>query len=101
MRTEKDVSSSVKELHRNIMQEGKAAGKGAVIMKNVLTVVVMAMLIACAGVLQAQDVSGPRIETREVNYDAGKVVQGTRVSHVFEVRNAGNEALIIDRLVPS
>ncbi len=70
-------------------------------MKKGLTVVIMAMIIAFAGALAAQDLKEPRIEAREVRYDAGKVVQGTQVSHLFEVRNAGDAPLIIDRVVPS
>ncbi len=70
-------------------------------MKSGVAVVVVAMIIASAGVLPAQDVKAPRIEVREVRYDAGKVVQGTQVSHLFEVRNAGDALLIIDRVVPS
>ncbi len=63
--------------------------------------VVAAVIIAWAGVVQAQDAAGPAIEAKEVTYDFGKVVQGTQVSHVFEVRSAGNEPLVIDRVVPS
>ncbi len=70
-------------------------------MKSGVAVVVVAMIIASAGVLPAQDAKEPRIEVREVRYDAGKVAQGTRVSHLFEVRNAGDTPLIIDRVVPS
>ncbi len=61
----------------------------------------MAMIIAFAGVLPAQDAKGPAIIAKEVNHDFGKVVQGTKVSYVFEVRNAGSETLIIDRVAPS
>jgi hypothetical protein len=70
-------------------------------MKNRVAAVVVAIIIASAGVLSAQDVKEPRIEAPEVRYDAGKVVQGTQVSHLFEVRNAGDAPLIIDRVVPS
>ncbi len=70
-------------------------------MKKRIAAVVVAMIIASAGVLAAQEAKEPRIEAGEVRYDAGKVVQGTQVSHVFEVRNAGDAPLIIDRVVPS
>ncbi len=46
----------------------------------------------------AQEASGPRIEVRESRHDFGKVVRGVQVAHVFEVRNAGSEPLIIDRV---
>jgi len=54
-----------------------------------------------AGQLPAQEVKGPKIVAVEVKYDFGKVIQGNQVSHIFEVRNVGNEPLIIDRVVPS
>ncbi len=70
-------------------------------MKGGLTAVLMTMIIAFAGALPAQDVKGPTIVAKEVNHDFGKVVQGKQVSYVFEIRNAGTEPLIIDRVVPS
>jgi hypothetical protein len=70
-------------------------------MKNGLAAIAVLLIVVLAGVLPAQEVKGPRIETREVKHDFGKVVQGTTVSHVFEVRDTGNEPLIIDRVVPS
>ncbi len=70
-------------------------------MKNGLTAALVTMIIAFAGVLPAQDVKGPMIVAKEVQHDFGKVVQGKQVSHVFEVRNAGTEPLIIDRVVSS
>ncbi len=71
------------------------------VMKTGMAVMIMAMIIASTGVLTAQDVKEPRIEAQEVTYDAGKVAQGTQVSHLFEVRNAGDAPLIIERVVPS
>lgn len=59
------------------------------------------VLTAFAGHLPAQEVKGPKLTAVEIKYDFGKVIQGTQVSHVFEVRNVGNEPLIIDRVVPS
>ena len=54
-----------------------------------------------AGILSAQEFKGPKLVAAEIKYDFGKVVQGTVASHVFEIRNAGDEPLIIDRVVPS
>jgi Protein of unknown function (DUF1573) len=54
-----------------------------------------------AGILSAQESKGPKIAITEIKYDFGKVVQGTVASHVFEIRNVGNETLIIDRVAPS
>ncbi len=70
-------------------------------MKKISVLFVVMIAIALAGLLPAQEVKGPRIVARDAQYDFGKVTQGTTVSHVFDVRNAGNEPLIIDRVVPS
>ncbi len=53
------------------------------------------------GHLPAQVVNGPKLATMEIKYDFGKVIMGTQAIHVFEIRNVGNEPLIIDRVVPS
>ncbi len=53
------------------------------------------------GLLRAHDNPGPKIAAKELTFNAGQVASGTAVDHVFEVRNAGNEPLIIDRVVPS
>lgn len=45
--------------------------------------------------------TGPRIEVKEIQHDFGKVVQGIQASYVFSIRNIGNEALVIERVVPS
>ncbi len=55
----------------------------------------------CTALLSAQEYNGPKIEVRELRYDFGKVVQGKQVSHVFEVKNAGKEVLIIERVQSS
>jgi hypothetical protein len=70
-------------------------------MKKGLAAIAVLILVVLAGVLAAQEVKGPRIEAKEVKHDFGKVVQGTTVSYVFEVRNTGSEPLVIDRVVPS
>ncbi len=54
-----------------------------------------------SGVVTALEQQGPRIEIREVRHDFGRVVQGTQVSHVFEVRSVGGEALVIERVASS
>jgi hypothetical protein len=63
-------------------------------MKNGLAAIAASavlLLVVLANVLPA----------KEVQHDFGKIVQGTTVSHVFEVRNTGSEPLVIDRVVPS
>jgi Protein of unknown function (DUF1573) len=61
---------------------------------------VMAGLL-CAGPLAALDNKGPKIEVKEMRYDFGKVVQGTKAEHVFEVKNVGSEQLVIDKVQPT
>ena len=51
--------------------------------------------------LWAQEFKGPKLVATEIKYDFGNIVQGTVAIHVFEIRNAGDEPLIIDRVVPS
>ena len=67
-------------------------------------IVFMSMVMAgllYAGPLAAVDNTGPKIEIAEMRHDFGKVIQGTRVEHVFEIRNAGSEQLVIEKVQPS
>ena len=66
-------------------------------MKKAMIGFVVLLTVVFAGSAWAQ----PKIEVREIKYDFGKVAQGTQVSHVFEVRNAGTEPLIIERVQSS
>jgi hypothetical protein len=66
---------------------------------SVMSTVVF-FLCATFGVT-AQEYSGPRIEVKELRHDFGKVVQGTQISHVFEIKSAGKEALVIERVQSS
>jgi hypothetical protein len=70
-------------------------------MKRILWASLVLMALLAAGSLLAQESKGPRIIVKEVQYDFGKVVEGTLASHVFEIRNGGNEALDIERVMPS
>jgi len=63
--------------------------------------VIMAVFLLCAAPLAAQQHSGPKIEVKEIRYNFGKVVQGTQASHVFEIKNAGTEPLVIERVQSS
>ncbi len=75
----------------------KGTGKEFMMRKHVIAVSVMAA-VAFAGLLFAQEATGPRIEFNEMRFDLGKVVQGTQATHVFEVRSAGSDTLVIDRV---
>jgi hypothetical protein len=64
------------------------------------------MLVAAAAVffnqpLWALEQKGPQIEIKETTYDFGKVVEGAKLQHVFEVRNTGDAALDIERIQPT
>ncbi len=68
---------------------------------NIFLFSTLLVLFLSVGAALAQDHKGPRIEVGEMRYDFGKVPQGEQATHVFQVRNAGNEQLVIDRVVPS
>jgi len=68
--------------------------------KSFLLIVALTSLFL-AGSLQAQQRKGPIIEIKDEKFDFGKVVQGTQAAHVFEIRNAGTEPLIIEQVKPS
>ena len=59
------------------------------------------LLVLIGGALQAQEAKGPRIEVKQERYDLGGIAQGEPAVHVFEVRNAGSEPLVIESLQPS
>jgi hypothetical protein len=51
--------------------------------------------------LPAQEQKGPQIEVKDAAYDFGKVVEGAKLQHVFEVRNSGDAALDIQQIQPT
>jgi len=69
-------------------------------MKRISVLCLVVFFISTA-LLAAQEYHGPKIEVRELRYDFGKVAQGTQVSHVFEVKNAGEEVLVIEKVQSS
>jgi uncharacterized protein (DUF58 family) len=62
---------------------------------------VLLLAAAAAGALFAQTFQGPKLTVSEIKFDFGRVVQGTEVTHIFDVRNTGTEPLVIERVVPS
>jgi hypothetical protein len=70
-------------------------------MKRIVYMVMVILGLLHAGPLAALDNTGPKIEVTEMRYDFGKVIQGTRVEHVFEIRSAGSEQLVIEKVQPS
>jgi hypothetical protein len=67
-------------------------------MKNTFWLSMTLVCFLCASIALAQENKGPRIELKEMQHDFGKVASGTQASHVFEVRNAGDEPLVIERV---
>ena len=65
----------------------------------------MMLVVASAGLLvsplPAQEQKGPQIVIKEMNYDFGRVVEGAKLQHVFEVGNGGDAALDIQRIQPT
>jgi hypothetical protein len=70
-------------------------------MKGIISQGVILILLFFTGVLSAQEPKGPRIEVTQGTYNIGSVAQGTQAVHVFDVRNAGTEPLMIESLKPS
>jgi hypothetical protein len=52
-------------------------------------------------VFPAMAYAQPSISFDSKNYDFGTIHQGKSIEHTFEVSNAGNEELFIQKLVPS
>lgn len=70
-------------------------------MRKIVVSGVFAALLVTAAAIQAQEYRGPKIEVKGDRYDFGKVVQGPPAAHTFEVRNTGNEPLVIERVQPT
>lgn len=65
-----------------------------------LLVLVMAA-VAFSGSLSAGERQGPRITVNDARHDFGMVDQGTQPEHIFEIKNTGDEMLVIRRLDPT
>jgi hypothetical protein len=70
-------------------------------MKGIAIKGMVLFLFLLTGTVSAQELKGPRIEVRQEQYAMGTVAQGDQAVHVFEVRNAGTEPLMIERVQPS
>jgi hypothetical protein len=66
----------------------------------VLIMIVSAFGADCS-ILSVREHTGPKIDIKEEQYDLGKVVQGQQAVHVFEFRNAGDEVLVIQKVLTS
>jgi hypothetical protein len=70
-------------------------------MKRRIFISIATLVLVCAGNLSALENKGPKIEIKEMRHDFGTVVEGTTVSHVFEVRNVGSGQLVIEKVKSS
>lgn len=59
------------------------------------------VLFLCLFLCPATALAQPSIVFDEETRDFGKIIAGSPIEHVFEVRNGGDQDLIITRLVPS
>jgi hypothetical protein len=70
--------------------------------QQVLAIIFVAAAAGFLGqALSAQEQKGPQIGIKEAVYDFGKVVEGAKLQHVFEVGNTGDAVLEIQRIQPS
>lgn len=67
----------------------------------VLVAMALIALVGIESVIPAQEYEGPKVLVEQFKHHFGKVVQGERAEHVFEMRSVGKEALIIDRIQSS
>jgi hypothetical protein len=70
-------------------------------MKRIAGLSILIIVFLFSVPVSAQEAGGPRIEIKELQHDFGKVIQGMQATHVFEVRNAGTEPLIMERVQSS
>ena len=68
--------------------------------RSVVPALMLATLMIAAG-LSAEERRGPRVAVDEPRFDFGTVRPGDRPEHVFTVRNAGDEVLLIERVLSS
>ncbi len=59
------------------------------------------LLLLCILFSPALGFAQPSIAFDQESQDVGKVTAGVPIEHVFEVRNTGDEDLIISSLIPS
>lgn len=59
------------------------------------------LLMLCAGVSVAGAVLGPRIQAAQMKHDFGQVKAGVQAEHHFEIRNSGDEVLVIQKVQSS
>lgn len=68
--------------------------------QSVLIAMLVAVAVSAAGAA-ASGSPGPRIYLPEPTFDFGTVREGDQPEHVFEIKNVGNDTLIISQVRPS
>lgn len=69
-------------------------------MKNRLYIILMLTILFKPLFSEAQEISRPEIYIENNSYDAGNVMEGSVIEHVFTVYNRGGETLNIRRIKP-
>jgi len=65
-------------------------------------IVLFAVLLSFLALFaSAEELQGPRIYVPQPRHDLGTVQVGDRPEHTFEIRNVGNELLVIGGIKPS
>ena len=59
------------------------------------------LVLAGSGTIGGEERKGPRLQVKEERHDFGTVVEGTTAVHLFELQNAGDEPLDIEKLQSS
>ena len=71
-------------------------------MMNRWTMRTTALLVMfLAGISVAGAGLGPRIQAAQMKHDFGQVKAGVQAEHLFEIRNSGDEALVIQKVQSS
>lgn len=72
-------------------------------MKKRLVIAALITTVLATGhlTLSAQEIQGPRIGIPQERFDLGKVIGGGKAEHIFEIRNEGDEPLVIERIKTS
>lgn len=74
--------------------------------RKVMLICMAMALVSMGGMVHAgpqavQERQGPRIEVKADHVDLGNVKQGEDATHVFDIRNTGDEVLVIQKVQTS
>src|SRR5689334_14033362 len=63
--------------------------------------IALALLSVAVGPVRAEEVRKSAVRIDSSTFDFGKVVQGSKVTHDFVVKNTGNADLKIEQVIPT